>query len=363
MTLGMSLVVLGFMTVYQLLMVQTGTRRPGRARDDRSGTTGGRSRTACGLRPARRRSSSSACGGRASAGCCTRRRQPDRRAAGGCPRLAGPGRPVHPVRRARRDRRASSMPGSRTPARDPRRPVLLPSVAAAVIGGTSILGGRGGYSGTIVGALILTVLTSLLTVLQMPEAVRQILFGAIIVVVAAAYTRVTGEIDLGATNIKWVLARADPRGRPTRCRGARAGGRDRARPARDVGRRHRCRVSRGGSRTTRRGCGDRRAAASRPRTARGNLRLDACAGVGAAVTSVEVVGRLVLDDRVVSGRIVVDDGRISEPSTSTAARHARTSRSSPRASSTSTSTAGAATMRWAIAPPSTGWPGSCSATA
>ena len=70
---------------------------------------------------------------------------------------------------------------------------VLPSVAAAVIGGTSIMGGRGGYSGTIVGALILTVLTTLLTVLGMPEAARQILFGAIIVGVAAAYTRVTGQ--------------------------------------------------------------------------------------------------------------------------------------------------------------------------
>jgi ribose transport system permease protein len=70
---------------------------------------------------------------------------------------------------------------------------VLPSVAAAVIGGTSIMGGRGGYAGTIIGALILTVLTTLLTVLEMPEAVRQVLFGAIIVVVAAAYTRVTGE--------------------------------------------------------------------------------------------------------------------------------------------------------------------------
>jgi ribose transport system permease protein len=70
---------------------------------------------------------------------------------------------------------------------------VLPSVAAAVIGGTSIMGGRGGYAGTIVGALILTVLTTLLTVLEMPEAVRQVLFGAIIVAVAAAYTRVTGE--------------------------------------------------------------------------------------------------------------------------------------------------------------------------
>ena len=70
---------------------------------------------------------------------------------------------------------------------------LLPSVAAAVIGGTSIFGGRGGYGGTIVGALILTVATSLLYSLGFPEAVRQILFGATIVAVAAAYTRVTGE--------------------------------------------------------------------------------------------------------------------------------------------------------------------------
>jgi ribose transport system permease protein len=71
--------------------------------------------------------------------------------------------------------------------------LLLPSVAAAVIGGTSIFGGRGGFGGTIVGALILTVLTALLTVLGLPEATRQVLFGSIIVVVAAAYTRVTAE--------------------------------------------------------------------------------------------------------------------------------------------------------------------------
>lgn len=70
---------------------------------------------------------------------------------------------------------------------------VLPSVAAAVIGGTSIMGGRGGYGGTIVGVLILTLISTLLTSLGYPEAVRQVLFGAIIVVVAAAYTRVTAE--------------------------------------------------------------------------------------------------------------------------------------------------------------------------
>jgi ribose transport system permease protein len=70
---------------------------------------------------------------------------------------------------------------------------VLPSVAASVIGGTSLMGGRGGFGGTIVGALILTVLTALLSVLGLPEPTRQILFGAIIVAVAAAYARVTGE--------------------------------------------------------------------------------------------------------------------------------------------------------------------------
>ena len=70
---------------------------------------------------------------------------------------------------------------------------VLPSVAAAVIGGTSIMGGRGGFGGTIVGVLILTVITSLISSLGYPEAVRQVLFGAIIVAVAAAYTRVTSQ--------------------------------------------------------------------------------------------------------------------------------------------------------------------------
>jgi hypothetical protein len=68
-------------------------------------------------------------------------------------------------------------------------------VAAAVIGGTSIMGGRGGYGGTIVGALILTVLTALLAALGFPEAIRQVLFGSIIVAVAAAYTRDGGVLS------------------------------------------------------------------------------------------------------------------------------------------------------------------------
>jgi len=68
-------------------------------------------------------------------------------------------------------------------------PFLLPSVAAVVIGGTSIFGGVGGYAGTILGALILTLLDSLLTILDASQAVRQILYGLIVLVLAAIYAR------------------------------------------------------------------------------------------------------------------------------------------------------------------------------
>lgn len=72
---------------------------------------------------------------------------------------------------------------------------LLPSVAAVVIGGTSIFGGLGGYTGTIMGALILTVLGTLLTLLNAAESLRQILYGLIILLLAWAYTRITGAAE------------------------------------------------------------------------------------------------------------------------------------------------------------------------
>ncbi|MFA3916758.1 ABC transporter permease [Ruegeria hyattellae] len=71
-------------------------------------------------------------------------------------------------------------------------PLLLPSVAAAVIGGTSIFGGSGSFAGAIIGALILRVLDTMLTLLQMPEGARTALFGLIILAVTALYVRITG---------------------------------------------------------------------------------------------------------------------------------------------------------------------------
>jgi ribose transport system permease protein len=72
-------------------------------------------------------------------------------------------------------------------------PYLLQSVAAVVIGGTSIFGGWGSYSGTIVGVLILTVLGSLLTLLNAEEWQRQVIYGSIIIVLTAIYARVSGS--------------------------------------------------------------------------------------------------------------------------------------------------------------------------
>ena len=68
-------------------------------------------------------------------------------------------------------------------------PFLLPSVAAVVIGGTSIFGGLGGYAGTVLGALILTVLDSLLTILNASQALREMLYGLIVLALAAIYAR------------------------------------------------------------------------------------------------------------------------------------------------------------------------------
>mgnify|MGYP003290843500 CR=1 FL=1 len=73
-------------------------------------------------------------------------------------------------------------------------PYLLPSVAAVVIGGTSIFGGVGGYAGTIMGAIILVVLDSLLTLLDASQAVKQILYGAIILLLAWLYATSTKRV-------------------------------------------------------------------------------------------------------------------------------------------------------------------------
>ena len=56
---------------------------------------------------------------------------------------------------------------------------LLPSIAAAIVGGTLITGGRGHYLGMFGGALLLTALSTLLSGLLLPAAVRSVIFGGV----------------------------------------------------------------------------------------------------------------------------------------------------------------------------------------
>jgi ribose transport system permease protein len=66
---------------------------------------------------------------------------------------------------------------------------LLPSIAAVVLGGTNILGGRGTYLGTVAGVILITLLQSILSVMQMQEWGRQVIYGVVIIAMLLLYGR------------------------------------------------------------------------------------------------------------------------------------------------------------------------------
>jgi ribose transport system permease protein len=72
---------------------------------------------------------------------------------------------------------------------------VLPAIAAVVIGGTNILGGSGRYLGTLVGVVLIVLLNSVLSIMQMPEAGRQIIYGTVIILMLLGYSR--GERTAG----------------------------------------------------------------------------------------------------------------------------------------------------------------------
>jgi len=72
------------------------------------------------------------------------------------------------------------------------QPYLFPSIAAVAVGGTMLTGGEGSYFGTMVGAIVIQMISSLLTTMQMPEAVQQIVYGSILLVLLVVYGRERG---------------------------------------------------------------------------------------------------------------------------------------------------------------------------
>jgi fructose transport system permease protein len=75
----------------------------------------------------------------------------------------------------------------RTPSADPSayQTANLDSITAVVIGGTSLFGGRGGVVGTVIGALIVSVLQNGLTQAGIDSLYQQVATGALIVAAVA----------------------------------------------------------------------------------------------------------------------------------------------------------------------------------
>ena len=66
---------------------------------------------------------------------------------------------------------------------------ILPSIIAVVFGGTSLAGGKGGYVGTALGAILLIVLQSILITIRIDESGRQMIFGATLLLLMVFYGR------------------------------------------------------------------------------------------------------------------------------------------------------------------------------
>ena len=68
-------------------------------------------------------------------------------------------------------------------------PYLFLTIAAVLVGGTSLVGARGDYWRTVLGALILTLITTVLVGHGAGESLQEILFGVLILVFVGAYGR------------------------------------------------------------------------------------------------------------------------------------------------------------------------------
>ena len=68
-------------------------------------------------------------------------------------------------------------------------PFLFPSIAAVVLGGTSILGGRGSYLGTVGGAALFAGIGTILAATTFPESVRDVVIGVVMLLAVVVIQR------------------------------------------------------------------------------------------------------------------------------------------------------------------------------
>lgn len=84
----------------------------------------------------------------------------------------------------------------------------LDAIAAVVLGGTLLLGGKGGVAGTVAGVLILAVLDTVFNVMQIDPFAKDVLRGAVIITAVAIYAR--RQLDRTARRPRFKLAGSAP---------------------------------------------------------------------------------------------------------------------------------------------------------
>lgn len=87
-------------------------------------------------------------------------------------------------------------------------PYLFTSIAAVIVGGASILGGRGTYWGTVAGALTLTVLSAMLPLFHLSDAGLKVVYG--VVILAGVWLSTSGGAAIGALRARVARTPSSP---------------------------------------------------------------------------------------------------------------------------------------------------------
>lgn len=69
------------------------------------------------------------------------------------------------------------------------RDMTITTIVAVVVGGTLLVGGKGSFQGTMVGALLMIVLSNGLAVLQVSDSIRNLIMGIILIALLSLYNR------------------------------------------------------------------------------------------------------------------------------------------------------------------------------
>ena len=58
----------------------------------------------------------------------------------------------------------------------------MPSITAVIRGGTSMSGGRGGVIGTVIGSLMMSVISNAIVIMRVSTYMEQVVIGAVVII-------------------------------------------------------------------------------------------------------------------------------------------------------------------------------------